>query len=337
MSHHFDTPTAREDPRLNICDFYLFDGAPGSTVMAMTVNPSAAIDTAAPFRDEALYAFRFDTDGDSREEVSFTVGFGEVVHTADGHGQSVELRHATATDAATADGGRVVASGTTGAITFAENGVRMFAGVVNDAFGGDAAAVTTFKDAYLAGRYEPEAFDNHVNFFAGRTVAAIVVEVPNTLIGANTKVQAWATVSLHGHAPEQQVARWGLPLFTHLYLNDDDLRESFNRTPPSGDNAPFITATIDTVTRYVTLAGTAPDPAAYARRVADLFGPMTLPYTIGTPAAFDYTGVNGRALADNVMDNVLSVLTNSPLGTGIAPDPERISAEFPYFSTPVTA
>ena len=28
MSHHFDTPTAREDPRLNICDFYLFDGAP---------------------------------------------------------------------------------------------------------------------------------------------------------------------------------------------------------------------------------------------------------------------------------------------------------------------
>ena len=63
---------------------------------------------------------------------------------------------------------------------------------------------------------------------------------------------------------------------------------------------------------------------------------MTLPYTIGTPASFDYTGVNGRALADNVMDNVLSVLTNSPLGTGIAPDPEKIRAEFPYFTTPVT-
>ncbi len=51
-----------------------------------------------------------------------------------------------------------------------------------------------------------------------------------------------------------------------------------------------------------------------------MFGPITLPYT-----------------ADNVMDNMLSVLTNSPLGTGIAPDPGRISEEFPYFSRPVRA
>ena len=28
MSHHFDTPTAKEDPRLNVCDFYLFRGRP---------------------------------------------------------------------------------------------------------------------------------------------------------------------------------------------------------------------------------------------------------------------------------------------------------------------
>ena len=27
MSHHFDTPTAREDPRICVNDFYLFDGA----------------------------------------------------------------------------------------------------------------------------------------------------------------------------------------------------------------------------------------------------------------------------------------------------------------------
>jgi hypothetical protein len=130
------------------------------------------------------------------------------------------------------------------------------------------------------------------------------------------------------------VARWGLPLFTHLFLNDDDLREAFNRTTPAGDNAAFVASTVDTVTKYVTLAGTATEPAAYARRVAELFGPITLPYTVGTPALFDYTGFNGRALGDNVMDNMLSVLTNSPLGTGIAPDPSRVSENFPYFSRP---
>ena len=126
-----------------------------------------------------------------------------------------------------------------------------------------------------------------------------------------------------------------LLLFTWFPLGRS-VYDSLFDTRMASDNAPFVAATIDTVTRYVTLAGTAPDPAAYARRVADLLGPMTLPYTIGTPASFDYTGVNGRALADNVMDNVLSVLTNSPLGTGIAPDPEKIRPEFPYFTTPVT-
>ena len=49
MSHHFDTPTGREDPRLNLCDFYLFAGDPGKTVMAMTVNPAATAETSCPF------------------------------------------------------------------------------------------------------------------------------------------------------------------------------------------------------------------------------------------------------------------------------------------------
>jgi len=59
MSHHFDTPTALADPRINVCDFYLFRGRPGTTVMAMTVNPDAGLSAPDTFRDEGLYAFRF--------------------------------------------------------------------------------------------------------------------------------------------------------------------------------------------------------------------------------------------------------------------------------------
>ena len=43
MSHHFDTKLAREDPSLTLCDFYLFDGSSGKTVMAMTVNPDVGL------------------------------------------------------------------------------------------------------------------------------------------------------------------------------------------------------------------------------------------------------------------------------------------------------
>ena len=83
MSHHFDTPTAREDPRINVCDFYLFRGRSGFTVMAMTVNPNAGQSGPDTFREEGLYAFRFDLDGDAREELSFSVRFSAVFHSDD--------------------------------------------------------------------------------------------------------------------------------------------------------------------------------------------------------------------------------------------------------------
>jgi hypothetical protein len=55
MSHHFDTKLAREDPSLNLCDFYLFDGPSGKTVMAMTVNPDVGLSAPDTLHPEGLY------------------------------------------------------------------------------------------------------------------------------------------------------------------------------------------------------------------------------------------------------------------------------------------
>src|ERR1700692_672383 len=98
MSHHFDTPTAREDPRIGVTDFYLFDGAAGTTVMAMTVNADAGLSAPDTFRAEGLYAFRFDLNGDAREELTFKFRFGDPRH-ADGseqrHVQNCQVRMAS--------------------------------------------------------------------------------------------------------------------------------------------------------------------------------------------------------------------------------------------------
>src|SRR6201996_7531537 len=59
LSHHFDTPTAREDPRLNLCDMYLFAGSPVTTVMAMTVNPAATAEPSAPPRGHLRIPVRY--------------------------------------------------------------------------------------------------------------------------------------------------------------------------------------------------------------------------------------------------------------------------------------
>ena len=108
MSHHFDTKLAKEDPSLNLCDFYLFDGPSGKTVMAMTVNPDVGLSAPDTLHPEGLYAFRFDLNGDAREEVTFKFRFGEPRH---GHGsehthiQPFVVRKATGDDALRGDAG----------------------------------------------------------------------------------------------------------------------------------------------------------------------------------------------------------------------------------------
>src|SRR5271168_4801336 len=102
MSHHFDTPTAKEDPRINLCDFYLFRGAPETTVMALTVNPDAGISAPDTFRDEGLYAFRFDLNNDAVEDLTFKVRFSAPTHADSGehrHVQTFEVHRATGAEA----------------------------------------------------------------------------------------------------------------------------------------------------------------------------------------------------------------------------------------------
>ena len=117
MSHHFDTPTARQDPRINICDFYLFRGRPGTTVMAMTVNPDAGLSAPDTFHEEGLYAFRFDLNNDACEELTFKFQFGSVSDSASNghpHEQKFEVRRAAGAAARIGTEGQVIASGRDG-------------------------------------------------------------------------------------------------------------------------------------------------------------------------------------------------------------------------------
>jgi hypothetical protein len=334
MSHHFDTPTARQDPRINLCDFYVFRGGPGTTVMAMTVNPDAGLSAPETFRDEGLYAFRFDLDGDAREDVVFTVRFDAVAHAdGDGHAhvQSFEVhRTAGATE-------ELLIAGRTNEVAKTDTGIMVFAGLAPDLFAGDGAALGRFRTAfYEQGRFAPEVFQNRKNLFAKRNVTAIVLEIPTPLIGHGA-VRCWATISLHGHAPEIQVSRWGLPLFTNIFMTDMDMREDYNRTGPADDVARFAPHIAEVAEKLTALADSAASPADYANRLAARLCPTTLPYTLGTAAGFDFAGFNGRALTDDVMDVMLTLATNTALGDGVAPDKGRVRAEFPYFGEAYTS
>jgi hypothetical protein len=189
--------------------------------MVMTVNPDAGRSASDTFRDEGLYAFRFDLNGDAREDLSFKVRFGAVLHADehDGtHVQSFEVRRASGSAASLGADGDLIVAGHTGRVVETATGVKAFAGLAPDLFAGDAIALGEFPTAlFEKERFDPGAFQSRKNFFAGRNVTALVLEAPIPLIGKGV-VRGWAMASLYGHAPETQ----GLPMgaaANHEYLH----------------------------------------------------------------------------------------------------------------------
>ena len=340
MSHHFDTALAREDPRLNIADFYLFRGQLGTAVMAMTVNPNAGTKAPDTFHEEGLYAFRFDVNDDAHEEVTFKIRFGAVGH-AEGEGsngrhiQSLEVRRATGSDAAGGTDGEVIVSGTTERIVTGDAGVRVFAGLAPDLFAVDRAAAIAYRAKIAAGQFPRDLFQDSANYFQNRNVTAIVIEVPTQSIGdAAATVRAWVTVSLCGHAPEVQVSRWGLPLMTHIFITDEAVKDDYNRTGPSADVPHFSQIVAEALPPFSQLAGSTEDPDAYAQRVVECLFPTTLPYVLDSAASFGFAGFNGRALTDNVENVMLSLQANTPIDQGATVARTNILDEFPYFGPP---
>jgi hypothetical protein len=338
MSHHFDTKLAKEEPSLNICDFYLFQGGSDTTVMAMTVNPDLGLSAPDTLHPEGLYAFRLDLDGDAREEVVFKLRFNEPRHVNGDehvHVQKFQVRRATA-DAIGGDKGELLLEGETGKV-HSKSGIRVYVGTAPELFAGDAFALHGFLIAfYKDQKFDGDVFLHRQNFFAHRNLTAIVLEVPNHLIGKGI-VHAWATISLYGHAPEMQVSRWGLPLITHLFLNDpshQEVKEAFNTSVPADDVASFSGYIADFTQKMTTYAGSVMNPDEYGKQMVARLCPTTLPYEPGTAAAFDLAGFNGRALGDDVMDVMLTLASNKPLQDGAVPDRSRIRAEFPYFGEP---
>ena len=78
MSHHLDTPTAREDGRVDLCDLYVFDGTDtDTTVLIMTVHPDVGKSSPITFHPEVVYEFKIYTNEEDMEDLSYRFRFGE--------------------------------------------------------------------------------------------------------------------------------------------------------------------------------------------------------------------------------------------------------------------
>jgi hypothetical protein len=336
MSHHLDTPLAAQNGQLYIDDLYVFPGE-GSTVFAMDVNSNINGLYAEPgFHPEARYEFKVHFDGADFEALTYRVSFGE----ADPGGRQPLRLHALTDDQAREDSaaGELVLEGRTGE-TASAGGTRLWAGRIADSFYIDLSLLAIINGAVAKGtapelsQWRPEAARNS---FGGTFVESVVLEIPHShpLLRPGARAGVWCATKLATDAGGwRQINRAGHPMMWPIFWpNDTDFSDPANARHPSQDVNAAATAIGKQVAAVVAASGTSDDPAGYGQAVArDLF-PDVLSYVVGTHAVYGFATYNGRTLADNAPEAMLSLVTNTAVPSGLKPSvaKDQRASDFPY-------
>ncbi len=311
---HSDVATAVDwHVNLNITDLYAFQkpGNAQKTILIMNVNPMPPR-LADAFDPTAIYEFRIDTNGDAIADIAFRVTFSAY---ANGQ-QTATVRRAT--------GAQAASDGNSGEILIANAPVS---------FGGEPKVAVAGEYALFVGsRSDPFFFDlmgfcNNFKFtgsdyFLDKDVFGIVLEVPNTALGEQTKVGLWSRVLWSHHDEWLQVARLGHPLINILF-NASNEKDQFNRTEPDRQKALFQD-------KFVALLESLGHSASDAQHIAQMFLPDMLPYDYSSDQGF----FNGRKLSDDVVDTMLNLVTGGKVKADLVGPHSDYLKTFPYLGQP---
>jgi hypothetical protein len=323
MSHHYSGPDfthPHDDARLDFCDLFAFPKPEDSSrsILIMDVHPSVSVNPEGPtsdepFAPEAIYELKVDTDRDAVADIAYRVLFSPSENGA----QSATVRRVEGSDAAgMGEGGQTiiedapVSRGSDAQVTEAGD-YRFFAGWRSEPFFYDALGL--FNDFQFTGD----------DFFADKDVCSIVLELPNSELGATevglwqrTLVPAdgggWVQVDRQAHAQQVTV------------LTPNEEKVEYLAGEPA-DDARFVES-IAHVLEHT--GGYSPEEA---RQLAEPMLPDILPYDPTRPVGYPD---NGRLLTDDVGDYVLAILTNGRVTEdGVGPHEDLLS-EFPYLGPP---
>ncbi|MCR8573097.1 DUF4331 domain-containing protein [Streptomyces sp. Isolate_219] len=334
MSDHLDGLTAKNDPRLDISDAYVFHGQVG-TVFVLNTNPGGS----NGFHHEAVYELKIDVDGDAREEFTLRVTFGD----RDWRGrQEATLALLAGRDAGNRDArGAILARTTTGKKTTGDGGVRFFAGTAGDPFYIEPTVVAAVRTAVLNGTqvdlsgYEP---GKAKNLFAGKNVHSIVVEIPDHFFHG-LRIGFWGSIAVPTDAGDawRQTDRAAVPLLSTLFgFNEAD---DYNAAPPVADDTTWGHQIQGKIAKAVEANGYDGDGDAeeYADAARDILMPDILWYRIGTRAQFTGGRRNGRNLVENVAEEMFELVLHKSVDGGLDVDSATgtLRSEFPYLSKPV--
>ncbi len=347
------SPEDRGDADIN--DVYVFagegvdddddddDGGP-TTVLAMTTNPAAGALSPLVFGRDILYQIKIDIDGDAVADIAYKARFKKERKNGT---QKFKVKRATGDKAeSNRPNGKTVARGKTGRIVDVRTGGAAFAGLRSDPFffdlGGFLGTVEGSGTRMLNDGMESDPF-------ADFNTLAIVLEVPDSELA--DAIGVWATTHIKIDGAWVQADRMGRPAINTVVNSSgpvvgapSEAKNVYNAAHPSDDVADFTGAVVDALIAYSSLDS----EGSYAVAEAEALAAVLLPDLL----AFDKSSglpppLNGRALADDVIDTELNIVTGGdPLGLfpgrdaagGITTDSIGAHgdylAEFPYLGEP---
>ena len=203
--------------------------------------------------------------------------------------------------------GSILASGKTEQNITTVGGCKVRAGLFDDPFFFD---LNGFKNNFMF---------TGSDFFAGMNVTAIVLEIPRTELGG-TSVGVWARTSVGG----VQFDRMGRPAINTALIPSAQ-KNAFNAGIPKNDPANFG------ATVRASIASLNGGDTATAATLASILLPDVLTVDVTSTAGF----LNGRQLANDVIDAELSLITGGALSTDSIPVNDKLfRSRFPYAAAP---
>ncbi len=327
---------------LDINDVYIFQSPSNSlnTVMMMTVNPLIVGNDPVFFSSTGSYEFKIDNGGNVNPEITFSCSFTapragrqEIRVTRINHGQN-----------GARDKSELIARGQTGSNIAIRGAGQLRADLFDDPF---------FFDLHAFKGDDGRVFNdvNHNDFFKGFNTDIIVLELPSaTLTGVapNNMISVWCRTL---NAAGAQIDRMGRPAIATALVRPNKfigaapalippetrtLKQQFNETLPINDVAMWNTEVRRALGLFhpPAIPG-APTPAETAALdgLAAVLLPDVLTFQCGNPAGF----LNGRQLANDVIDAELNLLTGGALTTDSEPVNDKVfRLRFPYAATPHT-
>jgi hypothetical protein len=281
-------PSARADADIN--DLYVFEGRRDHhTVIAVSTHPGAGAIAPLEYATDVAYKMKIDRDGDAVQEIAFVWLFDG---PNDNGRQSYEVLR---------QGGRgrftLIASGRTGRVVDVAGGGMAFAGLRSDPFFFDLDA---FRDQ-IGGAGGGRTFcdGSETDFFASLNANAIVLQLPDRALGRTIGV--WATTN----AGSTKIDRMGRPAINTVFNAGDD-KDLFNVANPTRDRRRFGDNVVGVLKTFSALDAEGVYSNAEARALKNVLLPDILTYDTRTDAAGP---LNGRALADDVIDAELNIVT----------------------------